>query len=136
MFVYLLLNVFCVNLNICFLLQTPLSSLMQQRQGGGGYEIYTLKILGCSTTTVGEADGRALSGIFGLVWAVFDYFVTFCRLIIILPPCFVCCYSKKSLESGTGVELTHPSFHTPYLSQAPWCKFFHIERKELHILHF
>ena len=70
MFVCLQLNVLCVNLNICFLLQTPLSSLMQQEQGGGGYELYTLKILGCSTTTVGEADGRALSGIFGFVWAV------------------------------------------------------------------
>ena len=49
MSVFLQVNVLCVNLNICFLLQTPLSSFMQQEQWGGGYELYTLKMLGCST---------------------------------------------------------------------------------------
>ena len=79
------------------------------KKGGWGLWIL-LKILGCSTTTVGEADGRALSGIFGLVWAVFDYFVTFCRLIIILPPCFVCCNSEKVWSLGLGLSWPIPHF--------------------------
>ena len=47
-------------------------NMMLQEQRVGGYEFYT--------TTVGEADGRARSRIFGLVRAVF----TFCRLLFIV----------------------------------------------------
>ena len=66
---YMLLMFYVVNLNICFLLQNHLSSLkmMLQEQRVGGYEFHT--------ATVGEADGRALSWIFGLVWAILTFFL-------------------------------------------------------------